>query len=89
MAEEDKDKIAFSCAQGHFEFNVMPFKLINSPPMFQQGMDLILSGLKWQCLVYLDDIVIYSSRFNEHLQDMKQVFDRIQAINMCFKLIKC
>ena len=46
----------------------MPFGLCTVPATFQRVMDTVLSGLKWQsCLVYLDDIVVFATKFDEHL----------------------
>ena len=61
MHEASKEKTAFVCGDGLFEFNVMPFGLCNAPATFQRFMDVVLAGLKWQSLlVYLDDIIIFS-----------------------------
>ena len=69
VAEEDQEKTAFSSPQGSFEFNVMPFGLTNAPATFQHLMECTLSGLTpEQCLIYLDDIIIYSATFEDHLQ---------------------
>ncbi|CAF4163118.1 unnamed protein product, partial [Rotaria magnacalcarata] len=58
----------------------MPFGLTNAPATFQRLMDLVLGGLKWSCaLVYLDDIIVYSSTFQSHLQHLNSVLERIQS----------
>ena len=63
----DKEKIVFSTSQGHFEFNVMPFGLTNAPVTFQCLMKSILAGLSGeQCLIYLDDVIIFITMFKEH-----------------------
>ena len=55
---------AFVTHRGLFECTVMPFGLANAPATFQRLMDIVLAGLKWQCcLVYLDDIIVYSTTF--------------------------
>lgn len=85
-----KEKTAFSTSQGHYEFDVMPMELTNAPASFQRDMDMVLSGLTWKCcLVYIDDIVIYSSSFTQHLMDLQKVFDRIRNAHMFIKLSKC
>ena len=64
LTEKDKEKTAFITREGLFEFNVMPFGLTNALATFQRLMDLVLAGLKWHnCLVYLDDIIIFSVTF--------------------------
>ena len=47
LTPEDKMKTAFSTAQGHFEFNAMPFGLFNAPAIFQRLMEYVLAGLRW------------------------------------------
>ena len=77
LAEESREKTAFSTTEGLYEFKVMPFELCNAPATFQRLMDLVLSGLQWSnCLVYIDDIMIKGKTFQEHLKNMEQVFAR-------------
>ena len=76
--ERDKEKTAFVVMDGLYEFDVMPFGLTNAPATFQRCMDVILSGLKYNsCLVYLDDILIFSKEFEDHLTVTRKVLDRI------------
>jgi hypothetical protein len=90
LAEEDKEKTAFTTRTGLYEWNMLPMGLTNAPPTFQRDMDFLLSGLKWECcLVYLDDIIIYSPNFEQHLLDLRKVFDRLRDANMLVKLSKC
>ena len=90
VAEEDKEKTAFAIQGGLFEFNRMPFGLTNAPATFQRAMDVLLTGLAWQiCLVYLDDIIIFSKDFDEHLRHLQLVFDRIRDGGFHIKPSKC
>lgn len=74
MAENDRQKTAFSTPTGHFEFNRMPFGLKNAPATFQRLMNTVLTGLQEiECLVYLDDIVIYSANLEEHNRRIRAV----------------
>ena len=71
IAENDREKTAFITYDGLFEFNVMPFGLCNAPATFQRLMNLALSGMLWsECLVYLDDIIIFGRTFGEHLRHL-------------------
>ena len=68
VEDKDKEKTAFSTPGGHLEFNVMLFGLTNASVTFQQLMECVLAGLVGEeCLIYLDDIIIFSSSFQEHL----------------------
>ena len=79
VEEQDKEKTAFSTPEGHFEFNVMLFGLTNAPAIFQRFMECVLAGLVGeQCLIYLDNIIMFSSTFKEHLLCLSGVF---QALN--------
>ncbi|KAG6619339.1 Gag-pol fusion protein [Phytophthora cinnamomi] len=62
VAEDSKDKTGFVTRQGLFRFVRMPFGLANAPGTFQRMMDAVLRGLAWKrCLVYLDDVIVFSS----------------------------
>ncbi|CAF4256571.1 unnamed protein product, partial [Adineta steineri] len=90
MDNESKEKTAFVTHKGLYEFNVMPYGLTNAPATFQRLMDIVLAGLKWQCcLVYIDDIVIYSPTFEQHLIDLKNVFLALREANLTLKALKC
>ena len=90
IAEDDKEKTAFITHDGLFEFNVMPFGLCNAPATFQRLMNVTLSGMLWsECLVYLDDIIIFGRTFEEHLSHLASVLERLREVNLKTKLSKC
>jgi len=63
--KEDQEKTAFTTHCGIYHWLLMPFGLTNAPATFQRALDSIHSGLKWQiCLVYLDDVIIFSANRN-------------------------
>ena len=84
---EDPQKTAFCTPDGLFEFEVMPFGLCNAQGTFQRLMD---TGLQWtNCLVYLDDVIILGRTFDEHLTNLKAVFDRFREAGLKLKPSKC
>ena len=80
IAEQDKEKTAFRTSSGQlFEFNQVPFGLCNAPATFSRLMDRVLAGLHWEtCLFYLDDIIVFSSTWEEHLARLREVFERLR-----------
>lgn len=85
----DTEKTAFSTQNGHYEFLRMPFGLKTAPATFQRTMDNVLRGLQGiHCMVYLDDILIYSSGILEHIQRLRSVFDRLRQTNLKVQLDK-
>jgi len=90
VAAGDKEKTAFSTPDGHYEFNVMPFGVCNGPSSFQRLMSAVLRGLQWQiCLVYLDDIIVFSATFEEHVARLEMVFQRLRDAGLRLKPSKC
>ena len=77
ITEQDKAKTAFRTSSGQlFEFNQVPFGLCNTPATFSRLMDRVLAGLHWEtCLFYLDDIIVFSSTWEEHLARLREVFE--------------
>ena len=74
VADKDRPKTAFSTHRGQFQWKVMPFGLTNGPASFTHLMNLALDGLTWTyCLVYLDDIIVWSETFDENLSRLRQV----------------
>ncbi|GBN25236.1 Retrovirus-related Pol polyprotein from transposon 297 [Araneus ventricosus] len=87
---EDKEKTAFTTGQGLWQFKVMPFGLCNAPATFERLMVTVLRGLTSEaCLVYLDDIIIVGRTFQEHLNNIRQVFQRLQKANLKLSPKKC
>ena len=90
VKEEDREKTAFCTPDGLFEFEVMPFGLCNAPATFQRLMELVLAGLQWTtCLVYLDDVIVTGKTFEEHLDHLGGVLQRIRDANLKLQPTKC
>jgi hypothetical protein len=78
VKEGDEWKTAFKTRYGHFEYLVMPFGLANAPATFQSYIHRALGGLLDRtCVVYLDDILIYSENEEDHGGHVKEVLDRL------------
>ena len=74
MEEADADKTSFVTRRGTFRFKVLPFGLTNAGATFQRVMDVAMSGLNFAiCLVYLDDIVLFSTSVEEHLERLTRL----------------
>ena len=70
-----------------YEFTRMPFGLCNVPATFQQ---IVLAGLEWDCcFVYINDIVIASQSFEEHMHHLQLVFERLRQAGLHLKPKKC
>lgn len=90
MAPDDKAKTAFATPDGLYEFNVMPFGLCNAPATFERMIDSVLRGLKWRtCLCYLDDIVVFSRTFEEHLLRLEEVLQCLSNAGLQLNKKKC
>ena len=91
VAEKDKCKTAFQAGTlSFFEFNQMPFGLCNVPATFQRLMERCMGDMNLRdCLIYLDDIVVFSSTFEEHIERLESVFRRLQTNNLKLKASKC
>lgn len=87
---DDKEKTAFRCHRGHYEFNVMPFGLCNAPAVFSRLMDRVLGELIGKCvMVYIDDLVIFSQNREDHARDVGLVLEKLRQAGLKVKPSKC
>lgn len=71
---DDQFKTAFHTHHGHFEYKVMPYGLTRAPATFQAIMNHILAPLLRKCVVvFIDDILIYSTTYADHIKHVEQV----------------
>ncbi|KAI4293215.1 hypothetical protein PAPHI01_2489 [Pancytospora philotis] len=90
LTEEDKEKTAFGCKFGTFEYNKMPFGLVNAPATFQRVMDRILSAYLWKfVVVYLDDIIVFSKSVQEHEIHLRLVTKALGQAGLMLNEQKC
>ncbi len=90
IREGDEWKTTFNTPRGHFEYLVMPFGLSNSPAVFQALVNDVLRDMVDQFIyVYLDDILIFSSSLQEHVQHVRRVLQRLLENGLFVKAEKC
>jgi len=83
-------KTAFSTHTGHFEFTVVPFGATGAPSTFQGAMNSTLSAVLRRCaLVFFDDIMIFSSSYDDHLKHLREVLTLLAKDQWVVKLKKC
>ncbi|GFX95757.1 retrovirus-related Pol polyprotein from transposon 17.6 [Trichonephila clavipes] len=81
--EADREKTAFITPEGLYEFKVMPFGLCNAPATFERMMDNLLRHFKWtMCLCYLDDIIVFSETFEDHLIRLRLVLKCLRKLSL-------
>ena len=90
LDQASAEKTAFVTRKGQYQFNVLSFGLSNAPAIFQRLMNLVLAGLTWEvCLAFLDDVIVISSTFEEHLERLQLVFDRFAQAGLKLNPGKC
>ena len=86
----DADKTSFVTRKGTFRFKVLPFGLTNAGATFQRVMDVAMTGLNFViCLVYLDDIILFSATAEEHLERLRRLLVSLRVANLKLKPSKC
>ena len=89
MAADVRHKTAFVAPFGLYQFTVMPFGLQGAPATFQRLMDQVLRGVGDFAAAYLDDIVIFSETWEDHLTHVHSVLSRLQKSGLTAKPSKC
>ncbi|XP_036340634.1 uncharacterized protein LOC118750003 [Rhagoletis pomonella] len=90
MKDEDQDKTAFVTPFGMYIFTRMPFGLRNAPATFQRLIDRLKVSLgKIVLVAYLDDIILCSKNFKEHLEELSRLFERLQKFGLKVNKEKC
>ena len=90
LDDESKEKAAFTTVYGQFQYRRLPFGLASSPGTFQKVLNTVLAGLTWvHAMVYLDDILIFTKTFEEHMKVLDDVLQRLINANLRVKLKKC
>ena len=90
MDEADKAKTAFVTPLGFWEFNRMPQGITNAPSTFQRLMEKCMGGLHLkEVLVFLDDLIVFSSTLEEHESRLMNVLGRLKEYGLKLSSEKC
>lgn len=90
VAKSDQEKTAFITPFGMYFFKRMPFGLRNAPATFQRLIDKFRSGIgDILLLAYLDDIIVCSATFENHIKDLDSVFQRLERFKLRVNIRKC
>ena len=89
VAAEDQHKTAFTTPMGLFQFRVMPFGLSGAPASFQRMADQLVDGIQNYAAAYLDDLVVFSSTWEDHLKQLQEILSRLRQAGLTAKPSKC
>ncbi|KAL3992407.1 methyl-CpG-binding domain protein 2 [Sarotherodon galilaeus] len=90
MAEEDKEKTAFICPLGFFQFERMPQGITGAPATFQRVMEKAVGDMHMiEVIVYLDDLIVFGRTLEEHEQRLIKVLDRLEETGLKLSIDKC
>ena len=89
LTEEACRKTAIVTSYRKYEYTRMPFGLVNATSTFQRLMDVVLLGLNDVSAAYIDDILIFSSSWEDHLIHIEQVLERLQKAGLTARPEKC
>ena len=91
IKKEDREKTAFITQNGHWQWKCLPFGLKISPAIFQRVLANTLrrNGLAEFCINYIDDILVFSETFDQHIKHIEQLMKVIRKEGFRLKLAKC
>lgn len=88
MAEDSKEKTAFSTPDGHYQFKVVPFGLKNAPTDFNRIVRIVIGYCDY-VKTYFDDFTVHSNTFENHVVHVRKVLEKIRKANLKLKPSKC
>ncbi|XP_072171900.1 uncharacterized protein [Diadema setosum] len=87
LSDEAREISAFVTPDGLFQSKVMPFGLKNAPATFQRLMNDVTRDVDG-CVVYIDDVVVYSDTWESHIRQLRALFDKLSEANLVINLQK-
>ncbi len=89
LSETAKPKTAFSTSSGHWQYRTLPFGLHGAPATFQRLMDILLRPHQVYAAAYLDDVVIHSETWEDHLDRLRRVLTELRRAGLTANPRKC
>ena len=90
IREEDREQTGFVTRSGHWQWKVSPQGYASSPGIFQRAVNDTLGDMMWKtAMPYIDDVIVFSKTFKEHLKHLEELFQRLEKANFFLKLRKC
>ncbi|CAF1211858.1 unnamed protein product [Didymodactylos carnosus] len=90
LAKGDRPKTAFSTRDNHHQFTVLPQGVTNGPATFQRIINHILGSTRWRyALAYIDDIIVYSRTFEEHLSHLNEICQLLKQTKFRLNASEC
>ncbi len=90
LNERSAEMTGFATRSRYWRWRVLPMGLKVSPGKFQRRMDKVFGSLKWNGVMgYIDDFIIYSNTFEEHMELLKRVFEKLKDHGIFAKISKC
>lgn len=89
LAQADRHKTAFTTPTGQYQYRVLPFGLHGAPATFQWLMDKVLRPVQRFAAAYLDDVVVHSASWEEHLVHLRQVLEALRRAGLTANPAKC
>ena len=87
--KKDRLKTAFITFAEPYQYKRMPFSLCNEPATYQRALDILHSVVKWKfCLVYIDDVIVFSKTFDEHLATVDEVLSILKTAVLSMNMRK-
>lgn len=88
LEENCKQLTAFATPVGLYEWNVLPFGLAGAPAAFQRAMNSVVQGLESFCVIYIDDIVVFSENWEDHLAHLESVLECLSNNHLTLNIKK-